>query len=152
MIPELVDGVLPEGMHDCTFAEVETAFGRFWRTDRRIQLTAALRQFVDEARKSGIVAAIVIDGSYVTAKAEPNDIDLIVAYRPDFDLSGELRPFEYNVLSRRAVRTKYRFDAFAVPDGSTGYVKLVEFFARVRMDDPDQSFPHERKGLLRVAL
>lgn len=79
-------------------------------------------------------------------------VDLIVAYRPDFDLVGELRPFEYNVLSKRAVRARYRFDAFAVPDGSASYVNLVEFFTRVRMDDPDQPFPRERKGLLRIVL
>ena len=106
MIPELVDNVLPEGVYECSFEEVDAAFGRFWRSDRRIDLTAKLKRFLEDARKSGIVGAIVIDGSYVTGKAEPNDIDLIVAYRPDFELGQELRPFEYNVLSKNAIKLR----------------------------------------------
>jgi len=29
MIPPLDDGVLPEGIHDCTFDEIDRMFGRF---------------------------------------------------------------------------------------------------------------------------
>ena len=46
------------------------------------------------------MAALIVDGSYVTSKEEPNDIDLIIALRTDFEPAGELRPFEYNVLSK----------------------------------------------------
>ncbi len=152
MIPELVDGVLPEGVHECTFEELSEAFGRFWRTDQRIRLTERLRDFVDAARRSGIISAVVVDGSYVTAKEVPGDIDIIVAYRPDFDLRQELRPFEYNVLSKGAVRRIYRFDAFVLPDGGDEYRLWVEFFSRVRPDDPDLPTSRSRKGLLRVVL
>ena len=57
------------------------------------------------------MAAIIIDGSYVTRKQEPEDIDLIVALKPGFDPLSELRPFEYNVQSRRMVKQFYKFDA-----------------------------------------
>ena len=49
---------------------------------------------LEEAKRSGIVAAIVIDGSYVTKKQEPEDIDVIIVLRTDFDLGQPLRPFE----------------------------------------------------------
>jgi len=98
--------------------EVDQVFGRFWRSDRRMRLTDKLRRFVEEARQSGIVAAVVIDGSYVTAKPEPADIDLIVALRPDFNLAQELRPFEYNIQSKRWVKKTYRFDIRVALDGS----------------------------------
>src|ERR1700730_1357210 len=78
MIPELVDGVLPEGLHNCTLREIEDRFGRGGRTEQRSRLTQRLGEFIEEARRTGFVAAVVIDGSYVTAKADPNDIDVIV--------------------------------------------------------------------------
>ena len=58
MIPELEDGVLPEGVHACTMDQVDQVFGRFQRSDRRFRLTEKLRDFVEEARRSGIVAAV----------------------------------------------------------------------------------------------
>ena len=75
------------------------------------------------------MAAVVINGSYVTAKAEPGDIDVIVALRPNFDRLRELRPFEYNVQSRRMIRQKYRFDVKVALDGSDVYQEAVAFFA-----------------------
>ena len=152
VIPELADGVLPEGIHLCTMEEVAEAFGRFWRSDRRLRLTEQLRRFVEDARKSGIVAAVVIDGSYVTQKPEPDDIDLIVALRPGLPRDVELRPFEYNVQSRRMVKQLYRFDVKVAEDGSSLYAEHVDFFAEVRSDDPEQSTTRLRKGLLRIEL
>src|SRR5436309_780425 len=82
----------------------------------------------------------------ITAKEVPNDIDVIVAYRPDFDLKYEgLRPFEYNVVSKRAIKSAYRFDAFIFPDGSEEYLEWVDFFGKVRTDDPDQRTSRTRK-------
>ncbi len=153
MIPELVDNVLPEGVHDCTFEEIDERFGQFQRTDRRVKLTAKLRQFLDDARKSGIVVAVVVDGSYVTARDEPSDIDLLVAYRAGLDLKYEgLRPFEYNVLSKTAARRHYRFDVFIEAEGSDGYFQWIEFFRGVRPNDPRLATAQVRKGVLRVVL
>src|SRR4051794_40774616 len=100
MIPALEDGVLPEGVHDCTFAELTEAFGQFQGSDRRLTLTARLKAYLDEARRSGLVVAVIVDGSYVTAKEAPEDIDLIIVYRSDVDWES-LRPFEYNAVSKR---------------------------------------------------
>jgi predicted nucleotidyltransferase len=153
MIPELVDNVLPEGIHECTFEEVREVFGRFWRTDRRIRLTERLAEFLAAAKKSGIVAAVIVDGSYVTGKEAPSDIDLIVAYKPDFSMKyEELRPFEYSVVSKRAIKRSYRFDAFIFPDGSDEYRHWVDFFGNVRADDPELQTSRTRKGVLRIAL
>lgn len=152
MIPPLADGVLPEGIHLCTIEEVDETFGGFQRTDCRIRLTQKLRLLVEEARRSGIVAALVIDGSYVTRKNEPEDIDVIVALRPDFDLTQPLLPFQYDLRSKRRIKEKYRFDARAAVDGSIAYNEWVEFFSHVRPDDPDQATSRTRKGLLRIEL
>ena len=104
MIPELYDGVLPQGIHECTMEEVDQLFGRFQKSDRRLRLTQTLRAFIEAARQSGIVSAVVIDGSYVTIKAKPNDIDVMLVLRRDVFRGLELTPTQYNLRSMRMVR------------------------------------------------
>jgi predicted nucleotidyltransferase len=152
MTPELQDGVLPAGLHLCTLEEVKEAFGQFRRSDRRPQLTERLARYIQDARNSGIVSAIVIDGSYVTAKKEPGDIDLIVALRPELDLTTEMRPLEYNIQSRSMVRKLYGFDVLPAVDGSKTYQRFLDFFSRVELNDPDQKTIWEHKGMLRIEL
>src|SRR4051812_23014033 len=124
MIPPLEDGVQPEGVHDCTFDELAEAFGRFQQTDRRPTLAAKLKAYLEEARRSGLVAAVVVGGSFVTAKGVPEDIDPIVVLRPQIDWES-LRPFEYNAVSKRVVKRTFRFDVFAHPDGSPEFFKVL---------------------------
>ena len=152
MIPELEDGVLPEGIYVCTMDEIEQVFGRFQRSDRRLRLTEKLRALVEEARRSGVVAAVIVNGSYVTAKDEPGDIDVIVALRPSFDRLGELRPFEYNIQSQRVLRQTYRFDVKVTMDGSDVHQEALAFLAVIRPNDPEQTTSRARKGLLRIEL
>lgn len=152
MIPDLNDGVLPLGIHACTFEELRAKFGRFSRTDQRIRLTETLQKYIDEARKSGIARAVVVDGSYITRKPEPADIDLILVLRADFNLAQELRPFEYNLQSRRTVRRLYGFDVRAAIDGSETYSFYISEFSKVRLDDPEQTDNQTHKGLLRIEL
>jgi hypothetical protein len=152
LIPDLDDGVLPEGVHGCTIEEVEQVFGRFARSDCRQRLTQTLRRYIEDVRKARIAVAVVVDGSYITAKSEPSDIDLVLALRSDIDLRAELLPMEYNVQSERMVRRLYGFDVLTAIDGSDAYTKHVRFFSRVRLDDPEQSASRSRKGLLRIEL
>ena len=150
MIPALTDNVLPEGLHGCTIEEVEKAFGQ--QTAARVRLTERLRDLLQNARLSGLVAAVVVNGSYVTGKDNPSDIDLIIVLRPGHDYSAELRPIEYNLLSRSAARRFYKFDIFSAEDGSEEYQGLVGFFSRVKADCPGLTTSREKKGLLRIEL
>lgn len=152
MIPELQDGVLPEGVHLCELAEVNQVFGQFRRSDQRPQLTERLTRYIQDARNSGVVSAVLIDGSYVTNKEEPGDIDLIVALRPDLDLTAEMRPLEYNIQSKAMVRKLYGFDVLSAVDGSETYQRFLDFFSRVKLTDITQRTTQERKGILRIEL
>lgn len=81
-IPELDEtGFLPPGVHEASLAEVHEAFGQFRGSDRRMRLYAALEAFAEEARGSGLVAALIVNGSFTTGKPQPGDIDLIVVLR-----------------------------------------------------------------------
>lgn len=145
MIPTFDDaGVLPAGIHDCTLEEVVERFGRFGRTGVRHGLTAKLQTFVAEAHATNVVVWLGIDGSYITTKQEPNDIDMVLALNADHDFASPIQPSIYNVVSRRRVKKRYDFDILAAPENSTALQDHLEFFQRTRDGKP--------KGLLRVAL
>jgi hypothetical protein len=85
-IPAFTDeGLLPEGVHDGSLAELQEPFGQFQGTDIRRRLFERLEKFVNQAAATRLVAAIIVDGSFVTAADSPNDIDLIVILRPGHD-------------------------------------------------------------------
>lgn len=50
-------------------------------SDRRLKLFDALAQMLEEVLATGWVKEVIIDGSFVTDKAEPNDIDFGFAAR-----------------------------------------------------------------------
>ena len=105
-----------------------------------------LARYFEEIRQAGGILALVLDGSYISAKQEPNDIDLIVALEHDIDTSPLLPPSFYNLISRRQVSRRYHMDVLVARDGGKEYQKYIEFFSKGR----DLSQP--RKGLLRVTL
>ena len=86
-IPELnFHGLLPPGIHDCTIEEVGQQFGRFQWSDCRPNLFKRLQEYVHELQQSQIAEALILDGSFVTGKPNPNDIDIILVLRDDFSM------------------------------------------------------------------
>jgi hypothetical protein len=147
MLPPFTqEGFLPDGTHDADLEEIRERFGTFQASERRPTLFARLKAYVEEARSSGIVVALVIDGSFVTSKSEPNDIDLVVILHGDLDISSEFAPDAYNVLSRRRVRKRFGFDILLARAESDEVAQTMDFFRRLR------GAPHLRKGIVRIAL
>ena len=139
-------GLLPAGIHDCTLDEIGARFGVFHGNDRRPQLFSRLGEFVTEAKRSGIVRFLVVDGSFVTAEHAPNDIDFIVVVSSEHDFSADLSLSEYNVVSKQCVRRRFGFDLLVAREGSVEYRRWTEFFQQVRLE------PGRQKGILRLAL
>ena len=145
-IPDLDHrGVLPAGLHACSLNEIQVRFGSFQESDRRVRLHKELVRYAEEARLSSLIRALVVDGSFVTHKAEPGDIDIIVVLGGAIP-QGDLPPFAYNAISRRRIKAMYPFDVVVVPDGGGAYQAAVEFFAQIKHQ------PGAIKGLLRVEL
>jgi len=76
MIPPFDDqGYLPPGIHMATLEEMRERFGQDSEL-RRTQMES-LRWLVELARSAG-VERIVVNGSFVTNKREPNDVDCVL--------------------------------------------------------------------------
>lgn len=95
---------------------------------------------------TGLVSAVIVDGSFVTRKHDPGDIDLVLVLPSNHDLGADLPPIAYNVLSRRRVRRRYGFDILFALEEAPEYRQYTDFFQQVR----DQ--PYLRKGMLRIRL
>jgi len=139
-------GVLPPGIHDASLDEIRALFGQFQETDRRPRLFERLEGLVRQLRPHEFVLHLIINGSFVTSKPDPEDIDLIVAIDPAILDKEEWAPVEYNALSSRRLRRQYQFDVFVAPDGGDAYARYVEVFSGVK------DSPTDEKGLVRLHL
>ena len=82
MIPDCNDdGYLPAGIYPAALEEIADRFGRESEI-RQVQMES-LRWLVDLARRAG-VRRIIVNGSFVTDKLEPNDVDCVLLIGPDF--------------------------------------------------------------------
>lgn len=139
-------GLLPLGVHGCSLDEVRKTFGTFNSNDRRPNLFKNLEVFVATLRQKGVATAVVVNGSFTTAKADPNDIDMVLVLPQGHDFAADLSPDEYNCLSNKRVKKKFGFDMFVAEDESQEYERYTRFFQDVKNQ------PGEAKGVLRVEL
>lgn len=139
-------GLLPEGVHDSTLDEIRARFGAFQESDRRVKLFAKLVELVQTMSASGLFEELLIDGSFVTSKPAPNDIDVLAVLKPGHDFERDLPMSEYSMVSRTLLRRRFGFDVIVAERSSDVYNSYVEFFSRVR------EAPRSKKGLLRLKL
>lgn len=132
MIPEFTeDGFLPEGIHRATLSEFEERFVVSPGSFQRRKVFRYLRDLVKEATNSGIVKRLLVGGSFVTAKSEPNDFDCVIVL--DRSVFGRaLRPFEYRLASKKLARRAFKGDAIPVVEGTAAFRRHVEFFQSTR--------------------
>jgi hypothetical protein len=74
-------GNLPPGIHSCNPAELVDRFGS-GSPERDVQ-TEELLGFIDWARRAG-VERLIVNGSYVTEAASPEDVDLVILPGRDY--------------------------------------------------------------------
>ena len=79
------DGELPEGIHQATIDEVVARFGS--GTEQRIIVTERLQRIYQLAKATGHLQQLLIFGSYITAKPKPNDIDVVIIFDDNFDMT-----------------------------------------------------------------
>jgi len=142
MIPDFrEDGYLPEGLHVATEAEVTFRFGT--STPRRQRLALRLRRWIELSRA---IAAhrLFVDGSFVTSKPEPNDVDAVVWIPNDFVQRvsrGDLETLELETM----LLTRHPEEIFAAED-RRDWNDWLDFFSRTRETDG------RRKGVVEIEL
>jgi hypothetical protein len=91
------EGDLPAGVHRATLAEILELFGQ--GSVQRRAVADRLKRVYQLVISTGQLARFVVFGSFVTAKDEPNDVDIVFIMEDTFDLasvSGEASlPFQH---------------------------------------------------------
>lgn len=142
-IPEFDEttGNLPAGCYDVTLEEVRD---RFAYNRRRAKIFGGLTHVLSELAQRGCSVAW-IDGSYVTDRIRPGDVDIVFKPPPDYGPHwGELHNSRHDQLKTAYLVDLWTFDS--VGDVSPGLpsMPIVQFFCQDRDGYP--------KGILRVKL
>jgi hypothetical protein len=142
MIPPFrEDGCLPEGLHLAGESEIILRFGS--TTCKRKVLSVRLRHWIQLCRSVG-ARRLFLDGSFVTAKPEPGDIDAVVWLNTDFATRvsrGEIAALELDMM----LTTRQPEEIFAAED-RRDWDDWIQFFGRTREAD------NRKKGLVEVQL
>ena len=140
-------GLLPGGIHECTLKEVEVDLA--WNDERR-RLTALLQEFiaVELTPRFTTVPPVVLDGSYVSQKASPSNINLVLELSdlPDTD------QWEGQMLFQRTADL-FRFYQIEMLPGLKGLKQdFVDLLQNLRPQTAlEKGLYHgHRKGVLRL--
>lgn len=137
------DGLLPPGTHDATMSEIELQFGP---NPHRRNLIQQLRRLVALARRLGFVREIYVDGSFVTGRTDPNDIDIVLGIE---DLPNPSDPLNVRerTLRVRALRRVggSALQVFPFPLDDWKFSDMLEFFQTERPEDGGRE-----KGIVRL--
>ncbi|MCY4584367.1 MAG: hypothetical protein OXE50_16475 [Chloroflexi bacterium] len=142
MIPQFDEqSVLPPGMYDTSFGEISLRFGG---TQQREKLISGLESYLRIWDESGFLSSVIIDGSFVTKKLNPGDIDMILAPKAEalfsLEFNALMRSFSLN---RSFTKREFGCEAFiaATEEELKGW---IEFFRHDRLG--------RVKGLLRIGF
>lgn len=141
-IPALQEnGFLPPGLHPADLDEIWERFGR--TSEQRRGLFKRLQVFVDAARYVKALR-MFIARSYVTAKANPGDVDIVIWVGERFLELLELGD-EQALNLELMFLTREPKEAFAVFD-EEGWNVWLDFFSSIRNREG------EWRGLVEVSL
>ena len=80
------DGDLLPGVHRATLAEVLNRFGQ--GSAQRCAVSDRLSRLNELVTSTGRLARFIVFGSFVTAKDDPNDVDVVLLMEDAFDLAS----------------------------------------------------------------
>ena len=144
MIPPFDNrGMLPIGLHDTSVKEIREALG-FSR--RRETLIDGLERYLREWDRHHLLESVIIDGSFVTYKAEPGDIDILLVPTTEALSSMTLaKLIPQMCYDEDGIREEFGCHAFPVlGSDSENYREWYEFFSMDRHGNI--------RGLVRVNL
>ncbi|MFJ9900166.1 DUF6932 family protein [Streptomyces sp. NPDC091280] len=133
-------GYLPPGEHEATWEEVEKVLGwNFKRKDLLVGLHYVVKSLVEFG-----VTEFYLDGSFVTNKVRPGDVEVI--YMPPKGVDTRQWGL-FSFAQHDTLKKRYKIDLWPYPSPqptSSGYVTIKEFFSSDLDDVP--------KGIVRLSL
>ncbi|HEY4239173.1 MAG TPA: hypothetical protein VGM88_05130 [Kofleriaceae bacterium] len=141
-------GLLPPGIHPATRPEVAGRFG--CQNDRRVELWGKLEAFLDFAQTFNLFDATYLDGSFVTDKAAPGDVDVVLVIQKANAVRLVTHANARQIMDTFAVKKTYEVHLFIQQPPCS----MADFFQSLRADEAIRRnvAPDQRRGILEVAL
>ena len=148
MLPDFrADGWLPEGHHKTTWGEIAARFGGE-QDSRRASLLALLIEWRDALVARGMGGRLILNGSFISHKAEPGDFDCLFIYN---DATGELIENDdeaMELLSYERSKEKGYGDIFCLSEAA---VRAFPKFCHTDMFDTDK-VTKKPKGVVELEI
>lgn len=111
--------LLHPGFHETDVSSLHEKFVKpFGNNDRRRDLTERLTKFINKFSEFGVQCEIWLDGSYVTEKPMPNDVDVVVLLNAK--QVNQMSPDALKALSdhldRNTAKARYSCDVYYIED------------------------------------
>lgn len=133
------NGNLPPGIHSAEIDEIETRFGL--RGLARKARMNTLKTFLYQI--GNIAPEIYIDGSFITAKRAPDDVDIVLLLPSGFDTSS----WHGTVIRKyQKARHNLRLHIFSYIDGQD----TAQFWGRINFFQTDRD--GNRKGIVKLEI
>jgi len=136
------NGVLPLGIYETKIDEIKEYFCSFGNKELRQNLFNTFEKYLNELKKHNTEYEIYVDGSFVTNKHEPGDIDILLFFNVEYNNKEWL-----TLINEDYINIKYKG------------VQVLTAFLNSDSKDLTLDFAHDcenisgvRKGLVRVIL
>jgi len=117
------------GIHVVTDAELEQiAVTAYPQSVRRSTLFAQFCLWRDELRTRGAVGKCWLDGSFLTEKPEPDDIDLVAFPTWPADPTPEVQLEIASLFDKPLVKARFGLDVFVVKPGQLQEIELTSYW------------------------
>ena len=145
-IPDLDEhGLLPAGAHDCSIDEIAETFG--WNPHRR-DLVRRLSDFLAREIRHRFSEPVYVDGSFVTDKQTPDDVDVVLDMRRATD-DRQLSAVKFMATERDRLQDDYSIDFWINLPGANDFSDFFQYLGvkTARYKGLDSA---HRKGILRL--
>jgi hypothetical protein len=155
-IPDLDEhGLLPQGIHEATLEEVRDSFVEAENRDRRGDIWEGFSSYLEFLRNFDPISIIYLDGSYMTSKEKPQDIDVIVELPSpqDFQAISD-DPRSSRLFKKKEMKRRFRTDPWPHYPGIPPESRILDLFQRLRHSTAHDLGlpPTHRKGIIKVAI
>jgi hypothetical protein len=137
------DGWLPEGHHEATWDEIVVRFGGE-AISQRARLTAKLLDLRNGLRAHGVTGTLLLNGSYVSAKPEPADFDVLFIGPVEIQAMKDQDPGLASLLDAEQAERVCGYSLFYIPNNSPVLETLITLW--------DLSKEGVAKGSVQVSL
>jgi hypothetical protein len=125
MLPRLTPaGDLPVGVHATNWKELEDRFGR--GSESRVRAFAKLRHLYELAHRTGALRRFLVFGSFVSATANPRDVDVVLIMDSGFQQEETSRESQ-TLFSHADAEARFGASVFWIREGMLDEGQMREF-------------------------